>query len=134
PANYLGNAEAFILDITKPENNYMLKHTDVRKSVNQLPRIYSFVPTFDGKYMGHNSWVKLQNYLPGFGGKLILQKFFEFDDIPKDLLSFAVKGSLIYRLTKNEYLLIYINLKNVVSQVEKKLINLGVEEIIIKTS
>ncbi|WP_287288338.1 hypothetical protein, partial [Okeania sp. SIO2B9] len=63
-----------------------------------------------------------------------LQKFFEFDDIPKDLLSFAVKGSMIYRLTKNEYLLIYINLKNVVSQVEKKLINLGVEEIIIKTS
>ncbi|RQH08177.1 hypothetical protein D5R40_24390 [Okeania hirsuta] len=134
PENYLGNAEALVLDLTKPENNYMLNHTDVRKSVNLLPRIYSFVPTFDGKYMGHNSWVKLQNYLPGFGGKLILQKFFEFDDIPKDLLSFAVKGSMIYRLTKNEYLLIYINLKNVVSQVEKKLINLGVEEIIIKTS
>ncbi|MGD1703647.1 hypothetical protein [Dapis sp. BLCC M229] len=134
PENYLGNAEAVVSDLTKPENNYMLKHTDVRKSVNQLPGIYSFVPTFNSKYMGHNSWVKLQNYLPGFGEKLILQKFFEFDDIPKDLLSFACKSSLIYRLTENEYLLIYINLKNVVSQVEKKLINLGVEEIIIKTS
>ncbi len=52
----------------------------------------------------------------------------------KDLLSFALKASLIYRLTKNEYLLIYINFKNVVSQLEKKLINLGVEEIIIKIS
>ncbi|GGA46936.1 hypothetical protein [Okeania sp. KiyG1] len=61
--------------------------------------------------MGHNSWVKLQNYLPGFGGKLILQKFFEFDDMPKDLLSFTCKSSLIYRLTENEYLLIYMNLK-----------------------
>ncbi|NEP81230.1 MAG: hypothetical protein F6K39_25565 [Okeania sp. SIO3B3] len=134
PKNYLGNAEAFVLDLTKPENNYMLKHTDVRKSVNQFPRIYSFIPTFNSKYMAHDSWVKLQNYFPGFGGKLILQKLFEFDDLPKDILSFAVKGSLIYRLTENEYLLIYINLKNVVSQVEKKLINLGVEEIIIKTS
>lgn len=134
PENYLGNAEALVLDLTKQENNYMLKHTDVRKAVNQLPRIYSFVPTFNGKYIGHNSWVKLQNYLPGFGGKLIMQRFFEFDDIPKDLLSFACKSSLIYRLTENEYLLIYVNLKNVVSQVEKKLINLGVEEIIIKTS
>ncbi|NES78736.1 MULTISPECIES: hypothetical protein [unclassified Okeania] len=134
PENYLGNAEAFVSDLTKLENNYMLKHTDVRKSVNQLPGIYSFLPTFNGKYMGHNSWVKLQNYLPGFGGKLIMQKLFEFDDLPKDILSFACKGSAIYRLTKNEYLLIYINLKNVVSQVEKKLINLGVEEIIIKTS
>ena len=134
PENYLGNAEAFILDLTKPENNYMLKHTDVRKSVNELPQIYSFVPTFNGKYMGHNSWVKLQNYLPGFGGKLILQKLFEFDDIPKDVLSYACKASVIYRLTENEYLLIYINLKNVVLQVENKLRNLGVEEIIIKTS
>ncbi|NEO55401.1 MAG: hypothetical protein F6K54_21420 [Okeania sp. SIO3B5] len=132
--NYLGNAEALVLDFTKPENNYMLKHTDVRKSVNQLSRIYSFVPTFNGKYITHNSWVKLQNYLPGFGGKLIMQKFFEFDDMPKDLLSFTSKYSFIYRLTENKYLLIYINLKNVVSQVEKKLVNLGVEEIIIKTS
>lgn len=134
PENYLGNAEALVLDLTKPENNYMLKHTDVRKSVNQLSRIYSYVPTFNGKYMAHNSWVKLQNYLPGFGGKLILQRLFEFDDIPKDVLSFACKSSLIYRLTENKYLLIYINLKNVVSQVEKKLIDFGVEEIIIKTS
>ncbi|MGD1806679.1 hypothetical protein ACP6PL_14730 [Dapis sp. BLCC M126] len=134
PENYLGNAEAFVSDLTKPENNYMLKHTDVRKSINQLPGIYSFLPTFNSKYMFHNSWVKLQNYLPGFGGKLIRQKLFEFDDIPKDVLSFAVKYSQIYRYTENEYLLIYINLKNVVSQVEKKLINLGVEDIIIKTS
>ncbi len=84
--------------------------------------------------MGHNSWVKLQNYLPGFGGKLILQRVFEFDDLPKDVLSFALKASLIYRLTENKYLFIYINLKNVVSQVEQKLRNLGVKEIIIKTS
>ncbi len=134
PENYLGNAEAFVLDLTKPENNYMLKHTDVRKSVNQLPRIYSFIPTFNSKYMAHDSWIKLQNYLPGFGGKLILQKLFEFDDLSKDILSFACKGSAIYRLTENEYLLIYLNLKNVVLLLEKKLINLGVEDIIIKTS
>ncbi len=134
PENYLGNAEALIVDLTKPENNYMLKHSDVRQSVNQLPAIYSFVPTLNSKYMAHDSWVKLQNYLQGFGGKLILQKLFEFDDIPKDVLSFACKAALIYRLTENKYLLIYTNLKNVVSQLEKKLINLGVEEIIIKTS
>ena len=130
----MGNAEALVSDLTKPENNYMLKHTDVRKSVNQLPGIYSFLPTFNSKYMLHNSWIKLQNYLPDFGGKLIRQKLFEFDDIPKDVLSFAVKYSQIYSSQENEYLLIYINLKNVVSQVEQKLINLGVEEIIIKTS
>jgi len=107
----------------------MLKHTDVRKSVNQLPKIYSFVPTFDGRYMAHNSWIKLQNYLPGFGGKLILQRRFKFDNISKKALSFPFyfKYSLIYKLTENEYLLIYINLENVVSQVEKKLIKLGVE-------
>jgi len=134
PEKLLGNAEVFVSDLTKLENNYILKHTDVRKSVNQLSQIYSFVPTFNSKYMVHNSWVKLQNYLPSFGGKLILQKAFEFDDIPKDILSFACKYSLIYRLTENQYLLIYINLKNVVSQLEKKLINFGVEEIIIKTS
>ena len=76
PKNYLGNADAFVSDLTKPENNYMLKHTDVRKSVNQLPQMYSFIPTFNSKYMADNSWVKLQNYLPGFSGKLIRQKFF----------------------------------------------------------
>ncbi|MEB3339800.1 MAG: acyltransferase [Okeania sp.] len=134
PKNYLGNAEAFVLDLTKPENNYMLKHTDVRKSVNELPRIYGFISTFDGKYLCHNSWVKLQNYSPGFGGKLIFQKFFEFDDIPKDFLSFACQSSGIYKLTENQYLLICINLKNVVSQIEKKLKKMGVEEILIKTS
>ncbi|NEQ38807.1 MAG: hypothetical protein F6K40_22060 [Okeania sp. SIO3I5] len=134
PENYLGNAEAFVSDLTKPENNYILNHTDVRKSVNQLPEIYSFLPTFNSKYIFHNSWIKLQNYLPAFGGKLIQQKLFEFDDLPKDVLSFAVKYSQIYRLTENEYLLLYCNLNNVVSQLEKKLINLGVEEIIIKTS
>ncbi|MGK7921488.1 MAG: hypothetical protein AB4080_15920 [Trichodesmium sp.] len=132
--NYLGNAEALVSDLTKPENSYMLTHTDVRKSVNQLPEIYSFLPTFNSKYMLHNSWIKLQNYLPGFGGKLILQKLFEFDDIPKDVLSFTVKYSQIYRSKENEYLLIYINLKNVVSQVEQKLISLGVQDIVIKTS
>ena len=134
PENYLGNAEALVLDLTKPENNYMLKHTNVRKAVNQIPKIYSFIPTFNGKYMAHNSWVKLQNNLPGFGGKLILQKIFEFDDIPKDILSLFCKSSLIYRLTENEYLLIYINLKNVVLQVKNKLISLGVERVIIKQS
>ncbi|NEP85984.1 MAG: hypothetical protein F6K18_03655 [Okeania sp. SIO2C2] len=133
PENYLGNAEALVSDLTKAENNYMFKHTDVRKSINELPRIYSLIPTFNNNYFFHNSWVKLQNYLPGFGGKLILQKVFEFDDIPKkELLSFAVKCSLIYKLTENKYLLIYINLKDAVSQVGKKLTNLGVEEVIIK--
>ncbi|NET41093.1 hypothetical protein [Okeania sp. SIO2B3] len=133
PENYLGNADVFVSDLTKAESNYMLKHTDVRKSVNQFPLIYSLIPALNEDYIFHNSWVKLQNYSPSFGGKLILQKLFEFDDVPrKDLLSFAVKYSLIYKLTENKYFLMYINLKNVVSQVEKKLRNFGVEEMIIK--
>ncbi len=133
PENYLGNAEAVVSDLTKPEKNYMLKHTDVRKSVNQLPRRYSLISTFNGNYISHNSWIKLQN-LPGFGGKLILQKWFEFDDtLSQAILSFPSRSSLIYKLTENEYLLIYANLNNVVSQVENKLRNLGVEEIIVET-
>ena len=52
----------------------------------------------------------------------------------KDILSLFCKSSLIYRLTENEYLLIYINLKNVVLQVKNKLISLGVERVIIKKS
>lgn len=65
--------------------NFILKHTEVRKSVNELPQIYSFIPTFNSNYIVHNSWVKLQGYFPSFGGKLIRQKQFEFDDQPQDV-------------------------------------------------
>ncbi|MCL2933684.1 MAG: hypothetical protein MGG11_15980 [Trichodesmium sp. MAG_R03] len=132
PENYLGNAELIISDLAKPENNYMLKHTDVRKSVNQLPKRYGLISTLTMNVLSHNSWVKLQN-LPGFSGKLIWQKWFEFDDAPnKAWSSFPTTSSLIYKITENQYLLICINLNNVISQVEKKLINLGIEEIIVK--
>ena len=80
----------------------------------------------------HNSWVKLQN-LPSFSGELILQKWFEFDDEPnKTFTSFPLPMSLIYKITGNQYVLTCINLNDVISQIEKKLINLGVEEIIVE--
>ena len=130
--NYLGNAEFIVTDLTKRSNNYMLKHSDVRKSINDITERYSFTELFNEKYIYHNSWVKLQDYLPSFGGQLILQKVFQFDDRPLDILSFCWKGSLIYRAAENEYILIYCHLKNVVSQVGNKLINLGVKNIVIK--
>ena len=132
PENYLGNAELVVSDLTKPENNYMLKHTDVRKSVNQLPQRYGLISTLTWTLQLHNSWVKLQN-LPSFSGELILQKCFEFDDEPnKTFTPFLFPMSLIYKITGNQYVFICINLNDVISQIEKKLINLGVEEIIVE--
>ncbi|NEO76803.1 hypothetical protein [Moorena sp. SIO4G3] len=133
PENYLGNAISIVLDFTKPGNNYLLKHTDVRKAINQLPSRYGFISTITFNLRGHISWVKLQN-LPSFSGKLILQKWFDFDDAPnKALASVPTRSSVMYKLTENQYVWHYTNVTNVVLQVEKKLRNLGVEEIIVET-
>ncbi|NEP51308.1 MAG: hypothetical protein F6K65_21910 [Moorea sp. SIO3C2] len=133
PENYLGNAEAIVSGLTQPENHYMLKHSDVRKTVNDLRGIYTFLPVLNSDYLMINTWIKLQN-LPSFGdNEVVLQKYFEFDDKAYDLSSSACKGALVYRLTKNKYFLMYFHLKNVVSQIENKLRNIGVEEIVIET-
>ncbi|NEO10808.1 MAG: hypothetical protein F6J98_33080 [Moorea sp. SIO4G2] len=111
----------------------MLKHSDVIKTINELRGIYTFIPVLNSDYLMINTWIKLQN-LPSFGeNDVVLQKYFEFDDKPYDLSSSACKGALVYRLTKNKYFLMYLNLKNVVSQIENKLRDIGVEEIVIET-
>lgn len=133
PENYLGNAETIVSGLTQPENNYMLKHSDVRKTINELRGLYSFLPVFNSEFLIINSWIKLQS-LPSFGeNDIVLQKNFEFDDKPFDLSSFPCRNALLYRLTKNKYLLMYFNLKNVVSQIENKLRDIGVEDIVIET-
>jgi len=123
----LGNAEFLLFNLTKASNNYMLKHSDVRDLIGKLQRNLNLRVMFSNKYMGLNSWVKVQ-YFPTFESPVIIQETFTFDD-SQDPRTFFWKGALIYKTSKNKYILIYCNKKQVCSKVIDKLIEFGVKDI-----